>query len=474
MATVLRMVRWASAALCLLLAACSSTHYAINPPLAQVESGKGYRLQRFVAQDPDDSLLLHVSFSGGGLRAATLGLGVLDELRETPIHWAGKDERLFDQIDIVMGLSGGSILVGSLAMGGEAGLTRFEEAMLHGTPQTDFLSGLLTPATLWRLTSPNYGRSDAFERFLDDRLFKGTSFGDLSLKPRKPFAVIYAADMVSGGRFEFVQEQFDFLCSDLDGVTLARAVAASSAVPLLLSPVTFWNHTGAAPGKDCGQPLLRQAARSKFGHANSRRLMELEGYRDLRAGQLRRPFIHLVDGGLADNVSARGPTDYIGQFGGIVSSARFAGYRRLRRVVFIVVNAETSVRSPEDLSAQVPGPLRTAFALADIPINRNSDVALDQMRATVQAWRDEVQQAQARGEDTPFAEDVEFHLIEVSLDTPDPVLSERLKAIPTTLELPATDVTLLRTHARQRLRSSPEFRTMLRSLQPPTAAAAKE
>ncbi len=459
------LTRSGGAALCLLVAACSSAHYAINPPLSQVDPRQGYRLQRFVAQDPQDSLLLHVSFSGGGLRAATLGLGVLDELRATPVEWDGRHERLFDQIDIVMGLSGGSMLAGALAMGGEAGLARFEDTLLRGSPQSDFARGLLSPSTLWRLSSPNYGRSDAFERFLDDRLFHGTTFADLSAHPHKPFAVIYASDMVNGGRFEFVQEQFDFLCSDLGGVKLARAVAASSAVPLLLSPVTFWNHAGGAPGPDCGPPLLRQAAAAQPAATRSRRLRELESYRELQDGRPRRPFIHLVDGGLADNVSVRGPTDYIGQFGGIVSSARFAGYLRLRRVVFIVVNAETSARSPEDQSAQVPGPLRTALALADIPINRNSDAALSQMRATVQAWREEVARAQAQGEDTPFAADVEFHLIEVTLDDPDPALSERLKAIPTTLELPAADIALLRAHARQRLRAAPEFRAMLRSLQ---------
>lgn len=463
------LARGAGVALGLLLGACSTAHYAVNPPLAQVDPQRGYRLQRFVAQDPDDSLLLHLSFSGGGLRAATLGLGVLDELRDTPIHWAGRDERLFDQVDIVMGLSGGSMLAGALAMGGEAGLVRFEDALLRGSPQSDFARSLLSPATLWRLNSPNFGRSDAFERFLDERVFQGTTFADLSEHPRKPFAVIYASDMVNGGRFEFVQEQFDFLCSDLGGVKLARAVAASSAVPLLLSPVTIWNHVRGAPGDDCGPPLLRRAARAQPAVLNSRRLGELESYRELQAGGPRRPFIHLVDGGLADNVSVRGPTDYIGQFGGIVRSARFAGYRRLRRVVFIVVNAETSARTPEDLSPQVPGPLRTALALADIPINRNSDVALDQMRATVQAWREEVHNAQARGEDTPFAPDVEFHLIEVGLDAPDAALAERLKAIPTSLELPPADVALLRAHARQRLRAAPEFRAMLRSLQSPAS-----
>ncbi len=459
--------RSAALALCMGAVACSSAHYAINPPLSQVTPDAGYRLQRVVALDPDDSLLLHVSFSGGGLRAATLGLGVLDELRDTPIHWAGRDQRLFDQLDIVMGLSGGSLLVGALAMDGEAGLARFESAMLQGSPQADLVRSLMSPATLWRLSSPNYGRSDAFERFLDERLFQGTRYADLAAHPRKPFAVIYASDMVSGTRFEFVQEQFDFLCSDLGGVSLARAVAASSAVPLLLSPVTVWNHLPPAGSTDCGTPVLRAAAATMPGQSASRRLLELESYRESRPGGPRRPYIHLVDGGLADNVSVRGPTDYIGQFGGIVGTARFAGYRQLRRVVFIVVNAETSVRAAEDFSPQVPGPLRTAMALADIPINRNSDMALGQMRATLQAWREEVQAAKARGEATPFAPDVQFHLIEIGLEAADPALTERLKAIPTTLQLPPDDIARLRQHARQRLRGSPEFQAMLNSLREP-------
>ena len=56
-------------------------------------------------------------------------------------------------------------------------------------------------------------------------------------------------------------------------------------------------------------------------------------------------------------------------------------------------------------------------------------------------------------------------LLEVTLDDDDPVLSERLKAIPTSLELPPGDVELLRAHARRRLRAAPEYRAMLGSLQ---------
>jgi NTE family protein len=53
---------------------------------------------------------------------------------------------------------------------------------------------------------------------------------------------INATDIRYGERFEFSQDQFDPLCSDLEPFPLSRAVAASMAVPLLFSPVTLWNH----------------------------------------------------------------------------------------------------------------------------------------------------------------------------------------------------------------------------------------
>jgi NTE family protein len=37
---------------------------------------------------------------------------------------------------------------------------------------------------------------------------------------------------------------YDLLCSDLNAVRLSRAAAASSAVPVVLSTVTFDNHGG--------------------------------------------------------------------------------------------------------------------------------------------------------------------------------------------------------------------------------------
>ena len=39
-------------------------------------------------------------------------------------------------------------------------------------------------------------------------------------------------------RSPFTQDFFDWLCVDLNDVEIARAVAASSAVPLIFSPIT--------------------------------------------------------------------------------------------------------------------------------------------------------------------------------------------------------------------------------------------
>lgn len=454
------------AALVLLCVGCSSTHYPINPPLARVDAQTGYRANRAFAAAPGDHIFMHMSVSGGGTRAAALGFGVMEVLRDTPIRWEGQDKRLLDELDMLMGVSGGSMLAASYALHGADGLQRFEEAFFNVPLQSGLLSLALSPRNLWRIQSPRFGRGDLLAEYLDERLFHGATFAQLSRTPRKPFVVIYASDMFTGARFEFVQDQFDFLCSDLDQVPLARAVAASSAAPLVLSPITFWNHAPKAGEAGCGEPPTRTVARAAApGTAAAQQLAALETLRATSQDGLVRPHVHLLDGGLSDNVGARGPMDYVTQLGGVIAGTRNAGYRGVRRVVFVVVNAETSARSAQDHSADVPGPLRTALALADIPINRNSSTALAQQRAMLESWRAEVRQAHAQGDDEVFARDAQFYLIEVGLaDEPDPVLRERLLALPTSLELPPDDIAALRRHASAALQRSPEFQRLLRDL----------
>lgn len=448
------------------MSACSTAHYPINPPLLQVDATTGYRGPRVFATEPQDRFFLHVSISGGGARAAALGLGALEAMRDTPIRWEGRDQRLIDEMDALMGVSGGSMLAAYYALHGVDGLPRFMADFFQTPLQADLVSLALSPRSLWRIQSPRFGRGDLLAEYLDERLFRGATFADLSRTPRKPFVTLYASDMSTGARFEFVQEQFDFLCGDLDGVPLARAVAASSAAPLVLSPITFWNHAPVDGGAGCGDPVARAFARkANPGSGAAQQLAEMETLRATVPQGLLRPFVHLLDGGLSDNVGARGPMDYIAQFGGVIAGTRAAGYRGVRRVAFVVINAETSARPPEDSLADVPGPLRAALALADIPINRNSSTALAAKRALLDGWRAEVAAAHALGDFEVFAADALFYLLEVNLgDEPDAALRERLLAVPTSLQLPADDVALLRAHAARALARAPDFQRLLLDL----------
>ena len=459
---------WAliTAGLSACLSACSTAHYPINPPLQSVDTGTGYRAPRAFATEPEDRFFLHVSISGGGARAAALGLGVLEALRDTLVRWQGRHKRLVDEMDVLMGVSGGSMLAAYYALHGVEGLARFDADFFQTPLQADLVSLALSPRNLWRIQSPRFGRGDLLAEYLDERLFKGATFADLSRTPRKPYVTVYASDMSTGARFEFVQEQFDFLCSDLGGVTLARAVAASSAAPLVLSPITLWNHAPADGSAGCGDPPARSIARmANAGSGAAQQLAEMETLRATTAQGLLRPYVHLLDGGLSDNVGARGPMDYIAQFGSVIAGTRAAGYRGVRRVVFIVINAETSARPPEDSRADVPGPLRAALALADIPINRNSSTALAAKRSLLDGWRAEVEAAHARGDFEVFAADARFYLIEVNLgDEPDVGLRDKLLAVPTTLQLPADDVALLKRHAGTALRRSADFQRLLKDL----------
>lgn len=448
------------------LAGCSTAHYPVNPRLDRIDTDRGYRANRVLASEPDDTFILHLSFSGGGTRAAAFGFGVLEALRDTPIVWQGRPQRLIDQIDFLMGVSGGSILAAAYALNGVDGMAAFEANFLKAPLQQGLTARMLSPRGLWRIQSPRFGRGDLLAEVLDEQLFKGATFGDLGRVPRKPFLVIHASDMFNGGRFEFVQDRFDFLCSDLDGVPLARAVAASSAVPMVLSPITLWNHAPPDGSPGCGEPSLRKLAAQAAGKGSApQHLAELESFRAHDAAGLLRPHVHLLDGGLSDNVGARGPMEFVSHFDSIVEGTRFAGYRGVRRAVFIVVNAETSARTAEDRLPDVPGPLRTALALADIPINRNSATALAHQRALLETWQAEVKSAHARGDFEVYARDTRFYLIEVSLaDLPDPALREQLMAVPTSLQLPAEQVDALRREAAAALRSSPAFQRLLREL----------
>lgn len=95
------------------------------------------------------------------------------------------------------------------------------------------------------------------------------------------------------------QDNFDAICADLSKVTLGRAIATSTALPPLLTPITLENRAG-----KCGRkaPAWQTAAEA------AGRDSETPGPALLRARALKsyeqpnRPYVHLFDGGLSENL----------------------------------------------------------------------------------------------------------------------------------------------------------------------------
>ncbi|KAB8035787.1 patatin-like phospholipase family protein [Janthinobacterium aquaticum] len=405
--------------------------------------------------------MVAATFSGGGARAAAFGLGVLRELRDTPIDANKGDGQgdhpatLLEALGLVSGVSGGSILAAYYAAFGEQTFTRFESDFLQAGFQDGLINQALMPTTLWRLGSPWYGRGNVLSDQLDE-LFQGKRFDDVMRRPGAPLLLVSATDLSTGAPFEFTPEQMALLCSDLAQVPLSFAVAASAAVPVLLSPLTLHNHAG-----HCGGDATVPQAGPSDGVDNFRTRMlrvSAESYRDARV----RPYIHLVDGGVSDNLGVRPLLDRVLVDGSLEHAFRDSPRGSIRRVVLLVVNAERGIGERIDQSARVPGALQVMDTLVFGAGARETQVTLALLRDDLQRWSQELAALRGR-EGTPFAPDAEIHVIGVNLgDTGDPTLAQ----IPTAFSIAPGDSRRLHAAGRQALRQSPQFQSLLRGLPP--------
>ena len=77
------------------VAGCSSfAHYSVNAPLEKFDSEYGYIAPNIQQEGNSDELLLILSFSGGGTRAAAFSYGVLEELRAVEVSIGGEKHPL--------------------------------------------------------------------------------------------------------------------------------------------------------------------------------------------------------------------------------------------------------------------------------------------------------------------------------------------------------------------------------------------
>src|SRR6516225_11771668 len=280
-------------AVALLLTPGRGAHRPVNPPLAHSEGGE----QRFEGLERnrgehDDLVIL--AFSGGGTRAAAFSYGVLEALRDIEVTSGGGGKtRLLDEVDVITGVSGGSFTALGYGLYGERLFDLFENSFLKRDVQGALVRRMLNPLNWPALGSSGWGRSELAAQLYDEILFHDATFADLE-RAAGPVIAIGATELTSGARVVFLPQNFDVMCADLSGFKLSRAAAASSAVPVVLSPVTINNYGG-----HCGyrQPAWLQAFAQQSHPPRPagrilKRLEELERLDDATQD----PYFHLVDG----------------------------------------------------------------------------------------------------------------------------------------------------------------------------------
>jgi len=436
-----------------LLVATGCAHFPENQPLAAWSPRRP--VLAMSAPEASRDIVVLLAFSGGGTRAAALAYGVLEELRETVVEIGGERRRLLDEVDLVSGVSGGSLTAAYYGLFGDRIFDDFEERFLRRNVQADLVRRvLLNPVNWFRLGSARFTRSDLAAEYYDERIFEGKTIVDFGAVPG-PATLINATDLMRGDRFSFIREQFDPICSDLLTYPVARAVAASSAVPGLLTPIRLRSYAGSC-GYEPPEWVAEVLATQRTGSRRYTQARIAASYVDPNAGSS----IFLVDGGVTDNLGIRGPFDRVVQQGSLDAVLTEAGYGGAHAILLIVANAQNE----PDLDLENKGNFFQSLALmagitSGIQIRRFNFETLDLVRTSFERWADRISSL-----GRPFT----FHMAEVSFSqVRDPERRRMLNNLPTSFVLDDEAVDKLREAAREVLRSSEEFRGFLSSLKDP-------
>jgi NTE family protein len=183
----------------------------------------------------------------------------------------------------------------------------------------------------------------------------------------------------------------------------------------------------------------------------------------------KKKYIHLVDGGVADNVGLRQALDRVTLFGTLWNTLQYAGLENTHKVAFIVVNAETEVTKSLNLFGKPPAFAAMLNSYYSIAITRYNYETVMLLRENFRRWTEEVQKGRCGNEPVSTQPgacgDITFYLIEVKFDAlKDEKERSYYKQLPTSFSLSGEQVDKLREVARRILARSEEYRRFLDDL----------
>jgi len=475
-------------AVLILSSGCAS--YPVNPPLNHIDDDVGYRMiNRTLAEKNTDEMFVVLSLSGGGTRATALDYGVIKYLDR--VQFGADNRSLLDELDLISSSSASSIPAAYYGLFGKGPfLDNFAVDVLYRQFEKEIKRRLMNPVEWSRMASGKFSRGDLIAEYFDKHVFNGHTFADM--QQQRPIIILNTTDMGIGSQFSFVQAYFDLICSNLSPVSVARAVTASMAFTPYFTPVTFRNYNDGR----CGYITPAWVQNAINAGADADPMLYSAAWDVLSYEAIdKRPFIHLLDSGISDNIGIRTPQlafKLTNQFDSVIDGT-------IDKLVVIMVNAKPKTFFKGDLKAKPPGAISSINTAASWPITNYSYETVNLIKRNVRDNRDlldekhrvkEACNEHARSlcekvelgaachdevsssclstfENESDKQSVEFdmYLIHVNFDAiEDPARREIFQSIPTTLELPREEVDQLIQVAPELLHQDPEFQLLLRDL----------
>ncbi|MFC1798822.1 patatin-like phospholipase family protein [Thermodesulfobacteriota bacterium] len=452
------------------LSACTA-HYPQTSPIQSIKPLENFSVKKEEYTQRSKELLLFLTFSGGGTRAAAFSYGLLEALADINISIQGNERRLLDEVDIISSVSGGSFTAAYFGLFGDRVFEDFEDKFLKHDVQSELRNLLLSPLNWPKLWSLYYDRSDLAAEYYDELLFEKKTFIDF-FKTNGPSIAVNATDAALGSQFTFNGSQFAPICTDLSSFSVSRAVTASSAVPGVFSSVILKNYAGT-----CDYQMPKWAVDALKGKKTSTRqyyhAKDIKAYLDVKSY----PYIHLFDGGISDNLGIRAFINATLETENFWKKIKNLNLEQTRNIVIIVVNS----RNEQDVSFakkdySIPF-VDTLGLAASIPLDHYSFETMEVLKDNMSHYEKSISakrckemknRAVAKGENESMVGDdckLKTYLIEVGFDAmEDEAEKKHLKDLPTSFRLKPEDVDRLRRAARQILHESAEFQDLLERL----------
>lgn len=418
----------------------------LNEPLEQWTPETAGHVAPQMEADRSTELLVLVGFSGGGTRAAAFSYGVLQELAQTSVRTVRGPRTLLDEVDVISSVSGGSFTAAYYGLYGQGLFEDFEQKFLRKNVEGDLLGRCFRPDYFFRLWAPSFGKSDIADTYYSKYLYDGATFKDLK-RPGAPLIVINATDLATGLRFSFNNPYFDQICSDFDNYPISRAVAASSAVPVLFTPIILENYAGT-----CGYQMpsmIVDASQDASLMSGRLQAQSLQGYQDAE----HHPWLHLVDGGIADNLGLRAFYEGVLLTGDPRRALAGMGHPNARRILMISVNSHARHEAKWPLKPKSPSLVKMLGSVSDVQMNRYGLDTIDIVQYSYKTWAQRL---------STSGRPVTFDFVEVGFDNVQDVEERHsLDMIGTNFHLSDEKIDLLITAARQVVRESPSLKKFL-------------